>query len=266
MSQADLDYLKSYAGVTAAPAGGDGGSGQFALSYDDLEDARTNAPTPMSSYQQALLDRADEKDRAAREERAQREAQREQDRTDRREAQATNAQRRRQATLTNRALSALDVAHAQAQRLGSLPTPGGVGALLLGLLGLVSLTVPVNGSSTRFNLLWLTLTGKTKLPSAGAVSGSAGGSAASGVAGAAASAGAGLQQGVAGVAAKAGGLLGAGRGAAAGSNQDAVNRAAASAGSSIAANALPTATPGPYQLGVPSGNGAIPPQLSSSTF
>jgi hypothetical protein len=52
--------------------------------------------------------------------------------------------------------------------LANLPTPGGNGALLLVLLGLVAFIVPVSGAYTRAQLFWLSLLGRTSLTDTGA--------------------------------------------------------------------------------------------------
>lgn len=45
-----------------------------------------------------------------------------------------------------------------------IPTPGGLGGVAVALLVIVSMIVPVNAGHTRFELFWLTITGRTKLP------------------------------------------------------------------------------------------------------
>ncbi len=48
--------------------------------------------------------------------------------------------------------------------VSSRPTPGGISALLVVLIFFLFVIVPVNGKYTRLQLIWLTLTGHTKLP------------------------------------------------------------------------------------------------------
>ncbi len=91
-----------------------------------------------------------------------------------READAAAQERKTNLGAAGKALSFLSRGNAKA---GSLPTPGGVGALLMLLLGLVALIVPVVYSSdgtssyTRFQLFWLTLIGRTYMASTGAITG-----------------------------------------------------------------------------------------------
>lgn len=47
-----------------------------------------------------------------------------------------------------------------------IPTPGGIGVLLLAIFFLLWAVVPVNGKHTRLELLWLTFTGRTSMASA----------------------------------------------------------------------------------------------------
>lgn len=51
----------------------------------------------------------------------------------------------------------------------SVPTPGGILAMLIGLTALVSFVVPVNDGYTRAQLAWLTILGRTAIPEAQAV-------------------------------------------------------------------------------------------------
>lgn len=45
----------------------------------------------------------------------------------------------------------------------AVPTPGGIGLLLFAIFFLIWAIVPVNGDKTRLQLLWLTLTGRTRM-------------------------------------------------------------------------------------------------------
>lgn len=49
-------------------------------------------------------------------------------------------------------------------RLANLPMPGGIGMLVFALVVFLFIIVPVNGTKTRMELIWLVLTGAYKLP------------------------------------------------------------------------------------------------------
>lgn len=70
-------------------------------------------------------------------------------------------------TITERLQSVGDRAQALGQSVESwserVATPGGIGLLLLAIFFLLWAVVPVNGGKTRLELLWLTLTGRTKM-------------------------------------------------------------------------------------------------------
>jgi hypothetical protein len=58
----------------------------------------------------------------------------------------------------------LNVADATVTTAAKLPTPGGIGLVLLCLLFFIFAVVPVNNGLTRAQLMYLSLTGKTSLP------------------------------------------------------------------------------------------------------
>ena len=53
---------------------------------------------------------------------------------------------------------------ALSERVGKLPTPGGIGFLLVGILFFWFAIIPVNGANTRLSLLWEMVQGNTSLP------------------------------------------------------------------------------------------------------
>jgi hypothetical protein len=60
--------------------------------------------------------------------------------------------------------AAADKTRAAQDWLAARPTPGGLLLLFGILLFFIWVIVPVNGGKTRLELLWLTITGKTRLP------------------------------------------------------------------------------------------------------
>lgn len=51
--------------------------------------------------------------------------------------------------------------------IASQPTPGGIFTLIIIIVFFIWAIVPVNGTHTRLELLWLTITGKTHFPDSG---------------------------------------------------------------------------------------------------
>lgn len=84
-----------------------------------------------------------------------------------------NAQRRqaRQDSGADKAYRGLRAFANQRERISNLPTPGGIGALVLILIVLLFVIVPVNGNKTRLGLLWDVSLGQAKLPKTGSGSG-----------------------------------------------------------------------------------------------
>lgn len=253
MSKADQDYLKQYANLNLArEIGLESGSDaptEAATATAPAGETEAEARARIRFGQGQIRFYQGQEDRTRRDQRAAIAAQED----ERDAAIRADAEGRRQ---QGRGLSSIAGALGRlSNRADGIPTPGGIGGLLLALLTLVSLTVPVGPhGETRFNLLWLTLTGRTKLNSTGVVSGE-GTSSGSHSGGTFPS----FQQSVIGASAGVKVALGLPGGSANPTNQEAVSRATATAQASQQQNnsARPPSASGPYKLGSATETGAF---------
>jgi len=178
MNQSDLDLLRAYAsnqpvlGKNGKPLPAGALKARVAAANQRMNDvaaadARTGARQQQSlDLQQKRLDLS--------EQRTQAQAEREQQR---RSLRNLKTGIRGVDALGENVGNRFDELNGLADRFA---TPGGVMPLILALLVMTSAIVPVNNGKTRLELLWLTITGKTRLPDPNDTNGSSGSGGSSG--------------------------------------------------------------------------------------